>query len=298
MILRIAKDKTYLGWVINGKTKKLSYKSKKIIQMPEQEYIIVKDKHEAIVSQERFDKVQTLIASRRKTRVRKHDFLLKGLLECAECGRRMSIVVQRKKDGTEKKYLRCNTYANTARLKLCTPHSSSCEVVTKQIIDTIKTRFRQYLKEDELYKLAEKVKGANNYKRNFIQNQITTYQNKVQLLNKKIDQLYQDKIEGLINLGDFERMYTSALDKRKETESKIIELNKMKEDTANEVDLKKAIIDFIKAKKITREMIVSLVDKITISEDKEIKIYYKFSILNNDTSKESKIICAEDCANF
>ena len=33
-------------------------------------------------------------------------------------------------------------------------------------------------------------------------------------------------------------------------------------------------------KEITRTMLVSLVDKIEISENKEITIYYKFNILN------------------
>lgn len=75
-------------------------------------------------------------------------------------------------------------------------------------------------------------------------------------------------------------------------------LLKQKEETAHEVDLKKAIKDFIKARKITREMIVSLVDRITVSESKEIKIYYKFSILNEDNKQTDNVYDIRDCINF
>ncbi len=33
-------------------------------------------------------------------------------------------------------------------------------------------------------------------------------------MNKKIDQLYEDKLSGIINVDDFERMYISTLDRK------------------------------------------------------------------------------------
>ena len=51
-----------------------------------------------------------------------------------------------------------------------------------------------------------------------------------------------------------------------------------KEDSS--IDINKLVSDFVNMKEITRTMLVSLVDKIEISENKEITIYYKFNILN------------------
>lgn len=297
-ISRIAKDKTYLGYVINGKSKKVSYKSKKVIQIPVEEYIEIKGMHVPLIDQETFDIVQRMIDSRRKTRMYKYDFLLKGLLECAECGRKLSILTQKQKSGNTIQYLRCNTYASMTRLKLCTPHSNNCEKLTEKVIQTIKARCKKYLKEEELFQLATKVKDSNAYQKNLIQNQIATTQGTVQLMNKKIDQLYEDKLNKLINVDDFERMYVSTLDRKKELEQLISELKQQKENTSHEVDLKKAISDFIKIKNVTREMIVSLVDKITVSESKEIKIYYKFSILNESSDSNKKVIDIKNCINF
>ncbi len=297
-VIRIARDKTYLGYVINGKSRKVSYKSKKIIQVPTEEYIERKGMHEPLIDQETFDIVQRMIDSRAKTRVYKHDFLLKGLLECAECGKKLSIITQKKKDGSERQYLRCNTYVSMTRVKLCTPHSSNCEILTQKVVDTIKARFKEYLKEVQLYQLAKKVKDATAYKKNLIQNQIATMQNKIELINKKIDQLYEDKLEGIINVQDFERMYISSLDRKKELGSAIISLQKQKSETSKEIDLQKEVKNFIKAKKITREMIVSLVDKITVSEEKEVKIYYKCSILNENYKQDDNVINIKNCINF
>ena len=39
-------------------------------------------------------------------------------------------------------------------------------------------------------------------------------------------------------------------------------------------------------KEIDRTMLVQLVDRITLSENKEITIYYKFNVLNDRKSKE------------
>lgn len=283
-VVRIARDETYLGYVINGKTRKVSYKSKKIISVPREEQIKVAGMHEPLVDQETFDIVQKLIDSRKHTRVYKHDFLLKGLLECAECGKKLSILTMKQKNGKVIQYLRCNTYAAMTRLKLCTPHSSNCEKLTKEVINTIRARLKKYIEEEEYFVLANDVKNKTTYKKNILQNQILTIQSKINQINKKIDNLYEDKLNGLLSVDDFQRMYISSLNQKEQLENSIKELEKEKEETSHEVDLKKLVTEFMKMENVTREMIVSLIDKITVSEDKKIKIYYKFSILNESSN--------------
>jgi hypothetical protein len=274
-------------------SKKLSYKSKKIIQVPKEEYIEIKDMHEPLIDQETFDIVQRMIDSRSHTRKYKYDFLLKGILECAECGKKLSILTQKQKSGNTIQYLRCNTYASMTRLKLCTPHSNNCEKLTNQVIQTIKNRLEGYLEEEKYFELAKHIKDKTAYKKNLIQNQIITLQNKIGIMNKKIDQLYEDKLEGIIGVDDFERMYKNTLDRKEELNKTLEELSRQKEETSQEVDLKKLVTDFINMENVTREMIVSLVDRITVSENKEIKIYYKFSILNEENESKDNVINIE-----
>lgn len=291
---RIARDKTYLGFVINGKLKKLSYKSKKILIVPKEEQIQIAEMHEPLVDQETFKIVQDLIDSRKHTRKYKYDFLLKGLLECAECGKKLSILTTKQKSGNFIQYLRCNTYASMTRLKLCTPHSNNCEKLTAEVINTIKERLKKYLEEEKYFELAMDVKSKTAYKKNRIQNIIVGTQNKISQLNIKIDNLYEDKLNGILGVDDFQRMYVDTLNKKEELENLIKQQEKEKEEASYEIDLNKIVKDFTQMKDITREMIVSLVDKITVTQDKKIRIYYKFNILNeNNSTNQSDSINVE-----
>ena len=289
-VVRMARDKTYLGYVINGMSKKLSYKSKKIIQVSKDDFIVREGMHEPLIDKETFDIVQNMIDSRLHTRRYKHDFLLKGLLECAECGKKLSILTHKQKSGNVIQYLRCNTYASMTRIKLCTPHSNNCEKLTNKVIETIRNRLKEYLEEEKYFELAQNVKDKTAYKKNMIQTQINSLRGRLESLNNKIDRLYEDRLNGIIDVSDFERMYKQTLDKKAELENSIKDFYKQMEESSHEVDLKKLVTDFVKMKEVTREMIVSLVDKITVSEDKEIKIYYKFRILNEVQIEDKKIL--------
>ena len=123
-VKRILQNVTYLGSVSNGNVKKINYKSKKVMIMPMEERIIVEDMHEQLVDKETFNTVQDLIKSRTGVRTKSYDWLLKGLLTCKECGKKLSIVPQKHPNKTTF-YVRCNTYACNTHLHLCTPHSNN-----------------------------------------------------------------------------------------------------------------------------------------------------------------------------
>ena len=116
-VKKILQNVTYLGWVSNGNTKKVNYKSKKTLIMPKEDRIIVKGMHTPIVDEETFNIVQDMIKSRTATRVKSYDWLLKGLVCCKECGKKLSLVPQKHPNKTTF-YLRCNTYASNTRVRI------------------------------------------------------------------------------------------------------------------------------------------------------------------------------------
>ena len=140
------------------------------------------------------------------------------------------------------------------------------------------------MKEEKLLAIAKDIKDKTAYKKNIIQVQIKNLENKITQINKRIDNLYEDKLNDLLSVEDFQRMYVSSLEKKEEIQKNIYRLEELKNETSHEVDLKKIIKSFMRMKDIPREMLVSLVDKITITQDKQIKIYYKFSILNENSN--------------
>ncbi len=278
-VKKILQNVTYLGWVSNGNTKKVNYKSKKTLIMPKEDRIIVKGMHTPIVDEETFNIVQDMIKSRTSTRVKSYDWLLKGLVCCKECGKKLSLVPQKHPNKTTF-YLRCNTYASNTQLGLCTPHSNNLEKVTDFVIEQIKSRCKEFLDEEKYSNLANTSKDKIIKNKYNVKNEIIILEKKIKDINKKIDKLFEDKYSGLFEEEDFTRIYARQIETRKDTEERIKQLKAMEEKEDSSVDINKLVKDFVNMKEITRTMLVSLVDKIEISENKEITIYYKFNILN------------------
>lgn len=78
-------NEIYTGTVIQGKRKKLSFKSKKFIDVPEEDWVKVPNMHEAIVSIEDYERAKRIIESTKGSRVVENDYLFKGLLRCYDC---------------------------------------------------------------------------------------------------------------------------------------------------------------------------------------------------------------------
>ena len=278
-VKRILQNVVYLGWVSNGNVKKINYKSKKIMIMPMEERTIVKDMHEALVDEETFNVVQDMIKSRTSTRVKSYDRILKGLLTCKECGKKLSIVPQKHPNKTTF-YVRCNTYACNTHLHLCTPHSNNLEKLTNYVIEQVKARCKEFLDENKYMNVANSSKDQILKDRFNVKNEILILEKKLKDIDKRIDKLYEDKCNGLFEDEDFTRLYSKQIEMRKDTTERIKCLQKQIENEDSSVDINKLVKDFVELKEITRTMLVSLVDRIEVSEDKEITIYYKFNILN------------------
>ncbi len=168
----------------------------------------------------------------------------------------------------------------TLGLGLCTPHSNNLEKVTNFVIEQIKARCREFLNEEQYTKIANTSKDKIINDRFNVKNEILILEKKVKDINKRIDKLYEDKYNGLFEDKDFTRLYTKQIESRKQAEERIRQLQELEEKEDSSIDINKLVSDFVNMKEITRTMLVSLVDKIEISENKEITIYYKFNILN------------------
>ena len=165
-------------------------------------------------------------------------------------------------------------------LHLCTPHSNNLEKVTNFVIEQIKNRCSEFLSEEQYSKLADSSKNKILESKYNVQSELKILEKKARDINKTIDKLFEDNYKGLFEDEDFTRVYSKQIETRKGIEERIKQLEKMQEKEESSIDINKFVKDFINMKEITRTMLVSLVDKIEISENKEITIYYKFNILN------------------
>ena len=105
-IAQILEDPVYTGSVVNHKGEVKNYKTKVRRKVPKEEWIIVENMHEPIVSREVFDHVQEILSL--KAHPRRHQFenVLEGCVFCGECGHRMTQATKKRMNG-ERFLLRC-----------------------------------------------------------------------------------------------------------------------------------------------------------------------------------------------
>lgn len=279
-IQEMLKNPTYIGNLTQGRRKKINYKSKKEVRIPREEWIIVENTHEPIIDKNVFDTVQTLLQNTRKHKTNDNTQLFSGFIFCKECGH--TIGFTRSKDG-KRFYCHCNYYTKNSKYGLCTPHTCNYKKLEVSIIDTIKEMLIKYLDKNDLID-----KVNNNKKQYDIKEQI---KKQIELLNQKIntllnykDKVYEDKICGNIDLEMYNRMSLKYDNQIKELKEQNQELEK-KFNLLSESDLKKEnqillnkIEEFLSLKNPSRTLIASLIDKITLSEDMKVEIFYKFKL--------------------
>ncbi len=91
----ILKDQTYIGNSVHNKQTNISYKNKKEVRKPSEEWLIVENTHEAIIPKEVFEQVQNQIANRRRQMKDATTQIFAGLLKCADCGMALSFAANR-----------------------------------------------------------------------------------------------------------------------------------------------------------------------------------------------------------
>ena len=115
----ILKNRVYVGDMVQGRQRVKSYKIHIQERVPEDEWFIVENTHEAIIDRETFDKVQGLLKRDTRTAPKsKQLYLFSGFLKCADCGRAMSRIASK---GIYV-YYQCGTYKSLSK-KACTMHS-------------------------------------------------------------------------------------------------------------------------------------------------------------------------------
>ena len=116
---KIVKNKTYIGYLVQGRKRRVSHKIHKLVAVPENEWIIVENHHKPIVSKEVFEQVNDILYNR-NIRICNNGELKKytGFIKCADCG--ANLYRMSKKDNNVKiYYYYCSNYINN---KTCSKH--------------------------------------------------------------------------------------------------------------------------------------------------------------------------------
>lgn len=292
----------YLGHTVNLRTRTKSYKDKRKVDNPKEDWLIFKNTHEAIIDQETFDIVRKMRNHKRSNQRYKnragHENLFAGIVFCGTCGRKHYFCPQ-EKNGLNHDHYKCSGYRKP--IDGCeNPHyiqkSALIEIISDKLRQTIQeAHFNQeaFLKKLEQQSQAQFSKD-NKHQRQQLQKD--EYRSKE--IDNIIQKLYEDNLLGKISDERFVKLSQSYEEEQKQLQASISDLTeklaKQQEDSLNISKFMARISKYTELPKLTVEIVNELIDKIVIQKPTgtkrnriiQVDIYYNFiGKLNNEKSE-------------
>ena len=267
----ILHNQVYCGDVVQNKKNKLSYKIKKIVNVPKEDCIIIKNTHEAIIDRETFDYVQKNLTSKRKSTGTGKVHILSGKVFCYYCDKPMQ-----KNHGTSKNtkdigYLRCrDKYSYSMKNKCPTPNIRIDKVLEYIKLELLE-KLKNYTKTKDLSIL---FLNKNSIKKQTICLQdINRIEKDIEKYEKTIKSLYVDKVNQIITEEQFIQFNKDFSEKIIQCKSKITTINKelqeLKIESEKSKQTERCIDEFIKTNTLTKHIINTIITRITYGELKD-----------------------------
>ncbi|MHB8129514.1 MAG: recombinase family protein [Mobilitalea sp.] len=271
----ILTNTTHIGVLTQGKEKKLSYKSKKVIRAPESEWIVKENNHEAIIDKSTFYLVQKMIESKRTVsgdalgNKKRKAHCLAGKVKCPDCG--SSLIKTGGGSSQESRYLRCQL-ANKTRNKMCTPHSIRLNQLKDMVASEIRKLINTVLNEDNERYLEEKLNHISNTK-----NVIETKTKELNSINRIIQDnkdalssLYMDKVKKVITEAEYvihKEKFSNTISEQQvkylKLKNEIERLKAIYIEKPDALSLAKKYVDF---EELTSEIVASFIDYTQVGE--------------------------------
>ena len=289
-ICNLLEKREYLGHTINFKTRK-HFKDKKSHYVPEDEWTIFENTHEAIIDQQTFDLVQKI-----RSKVRRYPdgwgetAPLTGLLYCADCGGKM--YVHRTNNGKRISQYTCSQYSKIPVGKLCaTQHRINEDVVLSLVSDMLKA-IAEYAKHDRAEFVRVVQEAQSSQQTAAVRKQRTRLaaaKQRVSELEVLLCKIYEDNILGKLSDSRYATLDAQYAKEQTELNSEIASLEKAVdgyEKHEKDVEHFIALIDkYENFDKLTIAMLNEFVEKILVHErdrkgstqtTQEVEIYFNF----------------------
>ncbi len=273
-VLDILLNQMYIGNMVQGKQKVISYKVHDRINLKEKDWYIVQNTHEAIIDKETFEKAQKL--HQRDTRVcpnKRKVYTFSGLLRCADCKKAMT-----RKSAKNIVYYSCSTYSRKLKTA-CTKHTIREDVLEKAVLTAIQ---KQIALVDNLTQIIDEINNAPVIHRESkrINKLLDLKQKELDKLNSLIDNLYMDWRTNEITKTEYKRIKSKFEVQVEQIKEVIANLEKEKAELSTGISVNEPYLQtFLKHKNIDhleRGILVELIDNIYVHEGGGLTIEFNF----------------------
>ena len=262
----------YLGYTVNFKTYRKSYKCKKQLKNDPSEWQVFEGTHEPIITKEEFDIVQRIRDGRRRRTPMGDMPALSGMVYCADCGRKLYQV--RCTTMNQKDYMVCSGYRKIKGA--CTSHQIRNEVIENLLLEKLQNLLAFIGRHEDIFvRLATKQsKEEMNRSLRDGKRELEQATARMQKLDAIMQRLYEDNIDGKISDDRFSRMSATYETEQKQLEARVSELEaaiaEVREQRLNVDSFLGMVRRYTGITELTAEIIRSFVEKIEVKKPEKV----------------------------
>lgn len=276
-----------MGRTVNFKTTKKSFKSKKMIQNPEEKRVVFENTHKALITQEMWDMVQSNRQQRRRPTKQDEVGLFSGLVFCADCGVKLhlnrAVSITR-----EQENYTCGTYK--VKKGGCSAHYIRAVVLEKLVLENLRKVIAyahnyedDFVRQVTQNELSERMREQASAKR-----QLEQETRRIAEIDTIIKRLYEDNVTEKLSDERFAKMSADYEREQKALERNTAELRKMvsacEEQGMNIKRFLKIVHSYMEPNELTPDILHAFVEKVVVhAPDKSsghrtqrIDIHYNF----------------------
>lgn len=289
-ILDILQNRTYTGCLVYGRMKKSLYQGIKLHRTKQEEQIILPNMHEAIVSEELFDKVQQIFEDARNEMHRKMEEsetarenitnLFKGKIYCGDCGKRMRFIKGQSRKTKEYLYphYMCGGYIDSG-MRRCSKHTTPYDKVKDAVFKAIQGQLYIALEQE---KLLQRLKGST-VERDLLEQYDGQYRaalREVDQLTSRREKLFEHFTEGILDEEEYRFAKEKYAEQAAVLEKKLAAARERKQQLTDVLSGNSKWLQALRcadgAEKVDQKMAAELIDRIRIFEECRIEVTFNY----------------------
>ncbi len=298
----ILNNEVYLGMLVYGKRRNKTMKSKQVVKNPPEEWIVVENCHEPIITQELWDTAHKVMSSKRRPAKTGELQIFAGLIYCADCGHCMTYGKKQRKNGSYYAAYDCWMYRTHGK-EYCPSHYINYDTVYNLVLINLRTVLWNYRNNAQQFKsiLEKKFQTDSAKEAKKLQAEYEKKQSRFEEIDRILCKLYEDSALGKIPESRYEAMSAQYESEQREIKEALPYLRQRIEQLKAESDATDKFVNLIKKYTVIDQLdaaiLNELIDKIVvhhkeIAEDgrvfQQVEIYYRFIGKLDSGSKAEK----------
>ena len=266
-VVGILENRQYTGCAVNFKTTTVSYKVHTRIINPVEDYQIIPNMQEPIISEDIWLRVQELRKNRRRNTATGRTSLFSGLVYCPDCGSKLHFCAS-KSLRRDQEFFRCANYKDGRGS--CKIHFIRDVVLEKVVLEAVRN-LADFVKCHEpvfLYMLARKNDAMRQQERKRLERVIERGTRRISEIDKLIEAAFERNVLGKLEDDRYERMVKNYAQEQRELiaevqESKVV-LQKAEQQVVDLRLLLRTLRELTEVKELTPTLVNSLIERIEV----------------------------------